>query len=216
MKWCLHRNTCTAKYFFVENWAFSCYMSLLEGPKRKKIPQQQSNDRGAISQLYNNFLPLHKGVLHSIPWHERSSGCGAETRMSPTVWTNIWSRNIITVFPCKRDFNMPDLKLMCSGSIALQGHTCSADITSELCEGRHALLIVIFSCNFRIFWFTQIQEKLSPVFWLVSWMAGGSKEHSSCSPVRRYFGFASYLSFSSAVTIFGIMELRQVNCVISN
>lgn len=46
-------------------------------------------------------------------------------------------------------------------------------------------------------------------------MAGGSKEHASCSQVGRYFGFASHLSFSFAVTVFGITELKQVNCVTS-
>lgn len=35
--------------------------------------------------------------------------------------------------------------------------------------------------------FAQVQEKLDPVFWLVSGMPG---------PVRRHFGFASHLSFS--------------------
>lgn len=37
--------------------------------------------------------------------------------------------------------------------------------------------------------FAQVQEKLDPVFWLVSGMAGGS-------PMRRLFRFASHLSFS--------------------
>lgn len=46
-------------------------------------------------------------------------------------------------------------------------------------------------------------------------MAGGSKEHASCSQVGRYFGFASHLSFSFAVTVFGITELKQVNSVTS-
>lgn len=141
MKWCLHRNICTAKYFFVENWAFSCYMALLEGPKTKR---SHSRSQGVHSELYDSLLYLQRVSCAASPCHERRSGCETETQMSPTVWTKFWSSNSRAVFPRKSDFNVPDPKLMRSGRITLTA--LGWHYLSHFCKGRHALHFALFRC----------------------------------------------------------------------